>query len=731
MKTQTIIIAFLLALLITGSTIGNTFIPIGWLLPIILVLLICIVYYLLKILNAEKIGIEEKIRNINTDINNAKSELLREQNILLERIMIDVTEKHCNLQDLYNKGIAIISQESINNKKAILEQLSQHSVFLEKKIDTATEQIKSLELVARNLYEHTLNNIDSKTEEIKNNIEAYTNSIIKIYKEDIEKICSQISDLYNQEKSSRESLSLSLYEIKQKTEELKQLIESYNESANIYASKLEEKLDSTKLQADDISKNIESVKQLNFKLQDSIAANNTLITSGTENIITSTNQNKKEVLNQLHQNSESISSNFDKCVALALSTIIKGIEDSREVFIKSEDNIIQSCKEQSQNVEQVLEEIKNQYSVIENRIEKTQDSVNEKTEKLSDTLTLSVNEIKDKVESENIKNNESLKTNFSVIINKIEESSNNTVKANNKSAELLTESINKRSDNISNKIDTLVIQNQALTSVVKASIDLKKVNGETLKSVKQQCDYLQKGITSLQIQSNNIEKIVSEYTTLNTNTDIIDSIKSLITTLQKELKSSVSEINDEILETQIKQETTNGQIEKLQILLKNISSELDEKNKKNSSQSTFSQGISTSTESTSQSWSTSNSHKDNQAQNRNKQTGQSSANAYTKEKNASNPNRIETIVDKETNNIVLNHYINDVLVKSTMKNKHGYVLYELEYKNGQIVRSRNYDEKGNLNIEQTYYDNGQVHFRNEITKGKKKSTEFDRNGNRK
>lgn len=709
MKTQTIIIAFLLALLIIGSAIGNTLIPIGWLLPIILVLLICTVYYLLKILNTEKISIEEKIRNINTDINNSKSELLREQNILLERIMIDVAEKHCSLQNLYNKGVAIICQESINNKNAILEQLSQHSVFLEKKIDTATEQIRSLELVTRNLYEHTLNNIDSKTEEIS----------------------SQISDLSNQEKSSRESLFLSLYEIRQKTEELKQLIESYNESANIYASKLEEKLDSTKLQADDISKNIESVKQLNFKLQDSIAANNTLITSGTENIITSTNQNQKEVLYQLHQNSESISSNFDKRIAVALSTIIKGIEDSREVSIKSEDNIIQACKEQSQNLDQVLEEIKNQYSVIENRIEKTQDSVNEKTEKLSDTLTLSVNEIKDKVESENIKNNESLKTNFSVIINKIEESSNNTVKANNKSAELLAESINKRSNNISNKIDTLVIQNQTLTSDVKASTDLKKINGETLKSVKQQCDYLQKGITSLQIQSNNIERIVREYTTLNTNTNIIDSIKLLITTLQKELKSSVSEINDEILETQIKQEANNGQIEKLQILLKNISSRLDEKNKKNSSQSTFSQGLSTSTESTSQGWSTSNSHKDNQAKNRNKQTGQSSANAYAKEKNASNPNRIETIVDKETNNIVLNHYINDVLVKSTMKNKHGYVLYELEYKNGQIVRSRNYDDKGNLNIEQTYYDNGQVHFRNEITKGKKKSTEFDRNGNKK
>ena len=96
-----------------------------------------------------------------------------------------------------------------------------------------------------------------------------------------------------------------------------------------------------------------------------------------------------------------------------------------------------------------------------------------------------------------------------------------------------------------------------------------------------------------------------------------------------------------------------------------------------------------------------------------------------------NPNRTETIVDSQTNNIVLNQFVDGKLAKSIMKDVKGHLLYELEYKNGQIAKSRNYDIKGNMNIEQIYYDNGQVHFRNEITRNGKITTEFDRNGNKK
>lgn len=96
-----------------------------------------------------------------------------------------------------------------------------------------------------------------------------------------------------------------------------------------------------------------------------------------------------------------------------------------------------------------------------------------------------------------------------------------------------------------------------------------------------------------------------------------------------------------------------------------------------------------------------------------------------------NPNRQETILDSESGNLVLNSYKDNLLVKSIMKDKHGHVIFEMEYAHGNLVRSKNYDDKGNVNIEQTYYDNGQVHFRNEFTKKGKVSTEFDNNGKRK
>ena len=168
------------------------------------------------------------------------------------------------------------------------------------------------------------------------------------------------------------------------------------------------------------------------------------------------------------------------------------------------------------------------------------------------------------------------------------------------------------------------------------------------------------------------------------------------------MKSNVSDINEELLETQIKQESTNDQLNKLQTLLRNISKDI-------ASPLSLEKPI------------------PKQPEEKKKLTPVLS----TPSKQESNPNRTETIVDSQTNNIVLNQFVGGKLAKSTMKDVKGHLLYELEYKNGQIARSRNYDIKGNMNIEQTFYDNGQVHFRNEITENGKITTEFDRNGNKK
>lgn len=90
---------------------------------------------------------------------------------------------------------------------------------------------------------------------------------------------------------------------------------------------------------------------------------------------------------------------------------------------------------------------------------------------------------------------------------------------------------------------------------------------------------------------------------------------------------------------------------------------------------------------------------------------------------------IETITDEETKNIVLNHYTDGNLARSILKNPSGQIIYELEYNTGKISISRNYDAEGRMNIEQIFYDDGQVHYRNEFTKTGMKTTEFDNHGN--
>ncbi|MBR5593762.1 MAG: hypothetical protein IKW46_06770 [Bacteroidaceae bacterium] len=91
------------------------------------------------------------------------------------------------------------------------------------------------------------------------------------------------------------------------------------------------------------------------------------------------------------------------------------------------------------------------------------------------------------------------------------------------------------------------------------------------------------------------------------------------------------------------------------------------------------------------------------------------------------PNRMEEFFDAETGNIVSNHYKDGNLVKSVMKQK-GCVVYEVEYEDDRIYKTRNYDTTGNVNIEQVFYENGQVHYRNEYTV---EVTEFDINGKKK
>jgi len=90
---------------------------------------------------------------------------------------------------------------------------------------------------------------------------------------------------------------------------------------------------------------------------------------------------------------------------------------------------------------------------------------------------------------------------------------------------------------------------------------------------------------------------------------------------------------------------------------------------------------------------------------------------------------VETFTDIETNNIVSNIYENGKLCKSTMTNENGSIIYEMDFINEKIARTKNYDIEGNLTTEQIFHENGQVKTRIEHFYGEEKVTEFDNNGN--
>ena len=95
---------------------------------------------------------------------------------------------------------------------------------------------------------------------------------------------------------------------------------------------------------------------------------------------------------------------------------------------------------------------------------------------------------------------------------------------------------------------------------------------------------------------------------------------------------------------------------------------------------------------------------------------------------------IEAYLDERTGNTVENHYKNGILSKSVMKQQDGKIIYELLYREGNIEKSIQYNEDGKIAIEQTFYSNGEVHYRNEYTyrdgKDEMVTTEFNEMGNK-
>ena len=110
-------------------------------------------------------------------------------------------------------------------------------------------------------------------------------------------------------------------------------------------------------------------------------------------------------------------------------------------------------------------------------------------------------------------------------------------------------------------------QNSSIVEHITAKEKDCSISKAILSDIKNQYEVLNKNVTSIQFKAQSIEESVNLLSEDKLDSKIIDSIGTLISEFQATYKSSVSDVNNTLLDTQIAQEATTNELEKLQILL--------------------------------------------------------------------------------------------------------------------------------------------------------------------
>lgn len=394
-------------------------------------------------------------------------------------------------------------------------------------------------------------------------------------------------------------------------------------------------------------------------------------------------------------------------------TLVLNTEHLSTVVNDSLKTIQESTFSSSDQLKKQMEQICN---VIQESINISATDLSSKADALNETLKTTNDEILSKVESSSNSISQLISKGISTITTSVSNDIDDAQQASSESAEKIILANKENSTSILQKVDELVLQgttiekqNNTISSLIVDSVkESDKATEMFMSELQDQYQTINKGLTSVQLKAENIENSVLYISEKEFNKRIIDSIHTLILELR-------TDINNEFIDTQIVQKATNRELEKLQVLLRTVLNSFEDKAEKIAKQ--------VPTES------------NNQTEPSSSTSGIHPNVTRSVEQNVKShqldPNRTESIIDSETKNIVINQYKDGNVVKSTMKDSKGHTIYEVEYTKGKIVRTRNYDGKDKMTIEQTFYDNGQVHYRNEYTSKGKVTTEFDINGKKK
>ena len=678
MKYNILKITFLLLVAIFNATIGIGSLPLWAYILIEFISIILLVYVSVRMFSDNNLVIDQELKK------------------LTETITTISEQSKAQWENNTSKLLNSLS----NNQDQVLQQLTHSEETLSKNIESSTSQIN--EKVSRT-YDLVQKESTKQTE-----------LVVALQQNTIELFNGLSKDIISLNESSR-----------------KQAIENANELKRTLASNTEHLStvvnDSLKTIQESTFSSSEQLRQqiaqICDTIQESINTSASDLAVKADALTETLKTTNDEIQAKVESASNGMSQLISEGIGAITTSVSTGIDGARQASSESAEQIMSANKENSASILQKVEDVMQHSIAIQESITTSAADLAAKTDTLNETIKTTNDEIQAKVEGASNGMSQLISEGIGAITASVSTGIDGARQASSESAEQIMSANKENSASILQKVDELILQgatiekqNNTISSLIVDSVkESDKATEMFMSGLQDQYQTINKGLTSVQLKTENIENSVLHISEKEFNKKIVDSIQSLILELRTDIKNSISDINNEFLDTQIAQETINSELEKLQVLLRTVLNSFENKTEKIVKQ--------VATES-------------------NKQVKPSSSTpsilpnvSRSVEQNVKShqpdPNRTESIVDSETKNIVVNQYKDGNVVKSTMKDSKGHTIYEVEYSQGKIVRTRNYDSKGKLTIEQTFYDNGQVHYRNEYTSKGKVTTEFDINGKKK
>ena len=678
MKYNILKITFLLLVAIFNATIGIGSLPLWAYILIEFISIILLVYVSVRMFSDNNLVIDQELKK------------------LTETITTISEQSKAQWENNTSKLLNSLS----NNQDQVLQQLTHSEETLSKNIESSTSQIN--EKVS-----HTYDLVQKESTKQTELVGALQQNTIELFN-------GLSKDIISLNESSRKQAI-------ENANELKRTLASNTEHlSTVVNDSLKTIQESTFSSSEQLR---EQIAQICDTIQESINTSASDLAVKADALTETLKTTNDEIQAKVEGASNGMSQLISEGIGAITTSVSTGIDGARQASSESAEQIMSANKENSASILQKVEDVMQHSIAIQESITNSATDLAAKTDTLNETIKTTNDEIQAKVEGASNGMSQLISEGIGAITTSVSAGIDGARQASSESAEQIMSANKENSASILQKVDELILQgatiekqNNTISSLIVDSVkESDKATEMFMSGLQDQYQTINKGLTSVQLKTENIENSVLHISEKEFNKKIVDSIQSLILELRTDIKNSISDINNEFLDTQIAQETINSELEKLQVLLRTVLNSFENKTEKIVKQ--------VATES-------------------NKQVKPSSSTpsilpnvSRSVEQNVKShqpdPNRTESIVDSETKNIVVNQYKDGNVVKSTMKDSKGHTIYEVEYSKGKIVRTRNYDSKGKLTIEQTFYDNGQVHYRNEYTSKGKVTTEFDINGKKK